>query len=378
MWAFFERVDDPAFDRVRQLMEQWFNRYPAEDAADLRGRLSSGDDAQFHSAWFELYLHALHRGLGYDVTVHPPLDDVAARPDFRITRDGVSVLLEATIVGDGRDGGREGRRDRVVAAIERTQSPDFGVALSIKTEDASSPAMRDVRRGLERWLGSLDWPTERARMRCDPEGLPRQSFSAGAWRFEFRAIPRPETRRGQTQPFVLAGPSDGGSWNHPHDIRARLEEKAKKYGAAPAHPVLVALRIDRMGLTDSDIAAALFGPTIGRFDPDRMVVEPTGTRGDGVWCRDGHPRNTQVAGVLVYDTELRPWSVARVAPTLWLNNSADQRPLPRSPWRTATLRDGQVVTAEAVAAPVDFLQLPGADQFERRDEWPGQSFPDLR
>lgn len=358
-------------------MEQWFDEYPVGDAADVRGRLSSGDDSQFHSAWFELYLHALHRGLGFAVAVHPSVADVSSRPDFLLVREGASVLLEASVVGDGRDDGRKGRRNRVLAAIERTASPDFGVALSIKSEGPDAPPMRNVRRALERWLCSLDWTVERDRILREPNSPPRRAFSAGEWRFEFRAIPRPEHRRGETAPFVLMGPSDGGSWNHPHDIRTRIEEKAKKYGGAPAHPVLVALRVDRMGLTDSDVAAALFGPTIGRFDPDRMVVEPTGDRGDGVWHRAGQPRNSQVAGVLVYDTELRPWSVTRAVPTLWLNPAAAAS-LPTLPWSTATLLDDQVVTTEAAASPADFFDLPDVDHFSSRDQWPGAPFPHTR
>ncbi|UUY01588.1 hypothetical protein LRS13_12680 [Svornostia abyssi] len=370
-------MDDPAFARVRDLMDRWFRVYPAEHAADLRGRLSSGDNSQFHSAWFELYLHALHRKLGFDVVVHPTMADVSTRPDFRLVRDGASVLMEATIVGDGRHDGREGRRNRVVAAIERTLSPDFGVALSIKAEDASAPAMRGIRRGLERWLGSLDWTAEREQMTRDPEGLPRRTFATGGWLFEFKAIPRPPHRRDDSQPIVLVGPSDGGSWDHPHDVRARLDEKAKKYGVASNEAVLVALRIDRMGLTDSDLAAALFGPTIGRFDPDRLVVESTGNRGEGFWSCDGLPRNQRIAGVLVYDIELRPWSVTRAAPTLWHRPSAGED-LPVLPWRTATLRDAQIAITEPTAAPADFLDLPDAEQFSSPDQWPGRPFANLR
>lgn len=55
-WHFLNRVDDPVFDRVRRAMNDWFARFPADARADLRGRLSSGDNEEFHAAWFELYL----------------------------------------------------------------------------------------------------------------------------------------------------------------------------------------------------------------------------------------------------------------------------------------------------------------------------------
>jgi hypothetical protein len=61
-WAFLDRVTDPAVARIRALLERWFAEYPEAERADLRGRLTSGDHWQFHSAWFELYLYAFRIG----------------------------------------------------------------------------------------------------------------------------------------------------------------------------------------------------------------------------------------------------------------------------------------------------------------------------
>jgi hypothetical protein len=68
-WAFLNRVEDRVFDRVRRLSNAWYAAYPLEARPALRSRLASGDDIEFHSAWFELYLHELHRRLGFDLEV---------------------------------------------------------------------------------------------------------------------------------------------------------------------------------------------------------------------------------------------------------------------------------------------------------------------
>jgi hypothetical protein len=83
-WDFLNRVDDPVFDRVRRALNDWFQRFPQDARADLRGRLSSGDNEEFHAAWFELYLNELHLRLGFATEAHPVVDDTGARPDFAI------------------------------------------------------------------------------------------------------------------------------------------------------------------------------------------------------------------------------------------------------------------------------------------------------
>jgi hypothetical protein len=164
-WDFLDRVDDPSFARVRRAMDRWWSRYPSEERADLRGRLECGDNSQFHAAWFELYLHAVHEGLGFDVSVHPDLEGIGTHPDFRLDRDGrIQAFLEATVVGDGVDAGRVARRARTLTAIERIGSPDFMLLVSIESESRVSPPMRDLRRRVASSVSGLVWEEERARL----------------------------------------------------------------------------------------------------------------------------------------------------------------------------------------------------------------------
>jgi len=71
-YAFLCRVDDPAFEAIRMLLDEWFIRYRFEqgevEARDLAARFKSNDDLQFEAAFWELYLHEAHRRLGFSVT----------------------------------------------------------------------------------------------------------------------------------------------------------------------------------------------------------------------------------------------------------------------------------------------------------------------
>ena len=380
-WAFLERVDDEGFDRVRRAMNAWFARYPPTKAADLRGRFESKDDIEFHSAWFELYLHELHRRLSYDVTAEPAMPDTPTRPDFLVARDGAAFFLEATIVGDRRTAGRTRRIARVTAAINRVRSPNFTLDVEIESEGRDAPPMRDVRRRLERWLATRDWQDVRAAQEqgFNYDALPTTTASAGDWSFTFRAWPRPPEDRGANDGRAIhAYPSDGGVFDHAGTLLERLEQKADKYGE-PAFPVIIAVRLDRLSADIADIRAALMGPSIGRVNPanpGRTVS--TGRHGTGMFRHEsGRWRNRHVAGVLFWDLELRPWSVARRAPTLWLHLQPGQ-PLPPLPWSCVRQDTGAARYDAGSFEPALVPELPEVDRFADPAEWPGELFAALR
>jgi hypothetical protein len=58
---------------------------------------------QHTPAWWELYTHRLFSCLGYDVDVHPELDDRPGTPDFLISRGSWSAYVESTTVFTGGD-----------------------------------------------------------------------------------------------------------------------------------------------------------------------------------------------------------------------------------------------------------------------------------
>src|SRR5690348_8959618 len=68
-YDFLQRVDDPVFARVRDLLNEWFEHFARsqEDQAvkDLRNRLRAKGEGQFKSAFWELYLHELFGRLGF-------------------------------------------------------------------------------------------------------------------------------------------------------------------------------------------------------------------------------------------------------------------------------------------------------------------------
>src|ERR1700679_2954360 len=100
-FGFLNRVDGPFWDEVRELLEGWFTRYPDDDKAGLRDAYRSSLVGRHLGAWWELYLHELLLRLGYEIEVHPELEGTKRHPDFRLQKDGDTLLLEAAVVFSG-------------------------------------------------------------------------------------------------------------------------------------------------------------------------------------------------------------------------------------------------------------------------------------
>ena len=376
-FEFLDRVADPVFGRVRELLERWLSAFPEEDRRDLAGRLTSGDDSQFDAAWFELYVFTTMQAIGHEVSIHPEMADVRTRPDMRVGRRPESLLIEATVIGDG-DAARRRRRSRVTAAFERLECTDFALILSIDAETSTAPPMRDVRRRTDRWLRSLDADRERTRLTTEgPDHLPSRTDGAGGCPFTLRAVPRPPGGRGPLSRAVMAGPADGGSFDHVSTIRERLRQKAQRYGDSD-EPLLLAVRLDGVAVSTEDVASALYGPTVGRAVAGARHTVATGHRGDGLWHRSERCRNARVLGVLVCSAALRPWSVARVRPTLWLapgtGGGGSDRTSPRLPFDTVRLVDGHPTRTTGTFVPTEVFALPDGTTLDPGDQWPGDPF----
>src|SRR3977135_583087 len=80
-YQFLNRVDRPAWGRVRSLLDQWFRDYPDDSKAELRNGFMKSDEGQHTGAWWELYVYTLYRLLGYRIVVHPKIEGTKGKPD---------------------------------------------------------------------------------------------------------------------------------------------------------------------------------------------------------------------------------------------------------------------------------------------------------
>jgi hypothetical protein len=247
VYAFLDRVDDPVFERVRDLLNEWFARYearqPAKAANNLVGRLRSKAPLQFEGAFWELYLHEAHARLGFDVATHP---EDERHPDFVLTTERDRLYLEATITGTtAAEAPAAPSAAQIYEWINSAHDPNFTVGVQIIEAGAATPKRREVTKPLEAWLQGLanDWRSLRdALERGDSFNRPRRKISVRGWVLEFEAYPKSEEARTKSSFRMIGYYPPQGAWEGDSAaiVRAKIESKAKHYGDLDA-PFVVAL-----------------------------------------------------------------------------------------------------------------------------------------
>ncbi|WP_041730498.1 hypothetical protein [Conexibacter woesei] len=138
---------------------------------------------------------------------------------------------------------------------------------------------------------------------------------------------------------------------------------------------MIAVRMDRMGIDDDDVLAALLGPSIGIHTGSQPTTADSNRRGNGLFTAEsGRFRKRHVVGVLFFDGELRPWSIARCAPTLWLHPEPTRALDIELPWRCIDLQQGHFPITHGRFDPTSVFDFPDSELFEDLTKWPGKPF----
>jgi len=360
LFTFLNRSARPDVANIRAELERWFESYPEEHQAEFRSRFR--DRRQHLSAGWEFYLYRLFAVLGFQVDVHPELDGVTARPDFKVTGPSGAFLLEAAtteagIVDPGRDGMREGW---IIDALNTAPHPSFFISLEFQLVGQQRPRNSEVSGPVTAWLNGLNADTILA-----TSNFPEQEFQFRDWRILLRAIPKsPDSRAVHDgDPLIGMGPTTVGYVNEKDRMLAKLRDKSGKYGT-PGLAIVVAVNLVSSFGDERAAEQALFGSLAIRVPVGgESSAAETFRQQDGFWMRDGQPLATRVSAVLE-GPALSPWTTAKRLPRLWLNPWAvhpldTEIPLPRG----VGSETGQVEYVDADLMP--------ARLFDLAEDWPG-------
>lgn len=349
-FSFLNRVDTAFWAQVRDLLESFFRRYPAEHSESLRRDFRARLPGRHYAAWWELYLHELFLRLGYEITIHPAIDGTERKPDFGLRRNNSNLLVEASVVFSGIAGGEEetgAAPSWMLAAFEDLKNPNFFVSIHEITARGDEQLKRtEITSPIQVWLASLD-PDQVA--------------------IELEAWPVKPAARGRPGHRVLgSGPAMGGWVDDMGQLESKLKVKAGRYGR-PEVPYVIAVLSLSGFMERLDVEQALFGrEAVVIADPKdsgRLIRQE-----NGFWFRGGEPINTRVSAVLM-GVGLQPWSITRAAPELWINPWAEHPLAEDWPFAVHTaLETGEVVYEEK--------DLGLAALFDLLERWPeGKPFP---
>lgn len=364
-FSFLNRADGPTWRRQRELLDCFYGAFP-DPSGDLRARFRSRDPRQHYPAWWELYVHALFKALGFDVTVHPNVPGTPGHPDFLVERGPASLYIEAATVFSGMVS--RSRTSRTVAALEdvidRMDASTFSVALRVDRVGTSTPPLTDVREQISAWAATLD-PNEVDK--ADPASLSfwkAFEFKHG-WTISLRPMVWAPKHRGcPDNRFLGLRVANAGFVDDVPKLRNAITRKGKRYGT-PDKPLLVAVLAVNGFVDDRALVGALFGSEAVRFDraPEHQRIV---RNRDGVWIGSRGVARRRISGVL-FGVGILPHTVASAWPTLWHHFDPTFPLTTHFPFRATHLVDDALESLQASESASRVFGLPG--------DWPGPEPP---
>jgi len=337
-FEFYSTSARPGMAAIRDLIERWYGQFPRDGKADIRGRFRSGDETGFQSAFFELYLCELCRGLGFIVEIYPGMEQHrrTSHPDFRLSLGGKPVFyIEATLAQPSRTEIAANRRlAQLQDEIDRVCCPDFWLWLDTSGTATENIPVARVRDRLDKWLATLnvDQIASTAKAQSDTE-LPVFSESCGSLTFTITAHPKsPDQRSSEARRLGVISPDLLSECNAHEDIRQAVIRKAKCYGDMDL-PYIIAINVINSELLEfDDMLDGLFGRIeVTTWQQPRGIWHHTTRRApNGAWTSSTGPRNPGVSGVLIADN-LTPTTIGVETPVL-IHNPCGRKPLPKDIW----------------------------------------------
>lgn len=327
-WTYLDRSAREQFAAARDRINRWFCRLPEGMQASVGQRLRSGDNQEFASAFWELFLHEMFARLSYSIVCEPTLPN-GRKIDFLVTRDGASMFVEATIArSSGAERAADARRNRVYRELDRLKTDGFMLGIEIEHAGPGDvPNVGGLRGRLEDWLAGLDPDTVLDGANAS-EALPSFGWETAGWSMTFEAFPLEPGHRGRPvdRPLGVLMDETGGVIDDETRLRRALDRKAVRHYGPLDYPYVVAVCEFSFARDDADWHRrnVLFGQeavVFGNGLPARSIRQP-----DGYWRGPRQrPRNRRLAAALL-TTHLYPWS-HDTAQLEWWDNPFAGRPV---------------------------------------------------
>ncbi|MBT4484491.1 MAG: hypothetical protein HOC71_12535 [Candidatus Latescibacteria bacterium] len=324
-FSYINRCGRQEFFRIRDVLEDWFSRYPKIEKDEFLSRFQSENNTSFTSSFFELYLHELLLRLKYSVHIHPKISESKLKkPDFlAIAPDGKELFIEAVITTEAKKESSSANAIKKVVydKINTLNDPNFYVKLNEKSFPLTAPSGKNIKNCIKKWLQSLD-PDQCLKLVIQKnfDDLPKLNFKHDNWEIEFTAYPRSIKARGKPgRRLISAHTPCFQKIDSSTPLRKAILRKATHYGDL-GKPYFIAVNMLGNFIDDIDIMDALFGKeTIVFNHPFDLGKEHEITREpNGAWTSVFGPRYSRVSGVLI-GLNILPWNIAKNDLALYIN-----------------------------------------------------------
>lgn len=365
-FSFLNRSARPASERVRNILNEWYSRYPNQHKSELKRKFHS----DFSVGFFELLLYELLLRLEHRVDIHPNLgSDKRTHPDFRAHTSGGDILfLEAAVVTDESE--EENARNKVLSVlydqISQMNFPDYYLDIDrIHNPTGRQPSGKKIRHFISQCVKNLDYEALLVLSQLGTiHDLPRWTYKEDKIEIEFGIIPVSKEKRGRDDHRPIGIYPGGFRWGgSDRAIRDKIAKKAGRYGQLGTAYIIALNCLGGFDTSMRDQIRALFGDEEPLFVPSGGDVKLSG-KVNAAWYGPKGAKNKRVSAVLL--TRVFPWNLPIAEVNLFHNPWADfpyEGPLTQFP---RVLLSGNKLISFPGKSFGSILSL--------ENDWPGQLF----
>jgi hypothetical protein len=317
-YDFLNRSARPSVERIRQLLQTWFKKYPDNEKQEFASRFRKDRDGGIDSPFFELYLHEYLLLNGFIPEVHPELEFTSKKTDFLVLQDGMKkAYIEAVIItGESEQEQKDKkRRDQLVDIINRAGVNDFFFSISFLKTEKQQLSANKVITFLENQCSDIN-PDELAETVSEGgiDKLPNWIFEDNGWVIEFSPMPiKPESRGKKNIRPIGLSTSDFKFIDSKKSILNSLCKKSNRYGSFN-DPYVIAANITDPFADLLDVIQSLYGD-VKISDSNEITLLGTN---NGFWGDWNRPNNQGVSAILL-TLRLNPWSICKTNLNLFIN-----------------------------------------------------------
>lgn len=318
-YDFLNRSPRSSVERIRVLIEEWFNHIPDKEKSRLAVSLKSKDNLTHQSAFFELFCHELLIKQDFSVIMHAQSVNKRAK-DFRAVQGDDIIEAEATICTEADMHSAETKNigNLIDFIDERAFVPGFRYAIDIIKNGKNLPGLRRLTEDIVEWTKLHNRKELRSTLEADNSAnMPSKVFVNSDWEIEITLLPRPsdEEEYDGFKKSIGIGPIQSSHLHHERALLNTLTKKASHYNDY-SYPYVIAINpIFKFPMHD-DIAViqALLGSEQIPVDLRTSIFR----KPSGLWIGPNGPRNKKVSSVIIAD-RLKSWNICKSRVKLYLN-----------------------------------------------------------
>lgn len=274
---------------IRNILDSWFQEYPDCEKYELKSRFKK----TFYDSFYELFLFILFKRSGFEIEIHPSIENSIKRPDFLIKKNNVEIYIEAKSVNgkSQKEEASENLMNKFYDDLNKTKINGYGLhleKLNLKTNN--QPKTKNLIEIIEKEsikiieIGSYD----NEKIYIDNNDIT----------LIVSLIPLKNRSNSHSNRTICIHPleiSYGGGENY---IRKGINSKSKKFAVLQKPYIVCINAIDNKVTSKDDIDSAVWG-TVAICTKNEFVESGTPVHSpDGVFYNK-KPVNRNLSGVLI-------------------------------------------------------------------------------